>query len=212
MMMDLKTIAEKISICAVTKGRSLVEIEAVFKKYPFIKIIAENRWPDCVEKFQHFKNLEKHFIGPLQSNKIRKVIKITDVIQSVDSFELLTKIDRIASEEGKKIDFCFQINISNDLQKQGMEPSEVSHYIEQYLSADFKNANLVGLMTIGSQDTEEKRYEYFLKFKDLFETVNEKYFPTNKLALLSMGMSEDYQPAVRAGATMIRLGSALFAK
>ncbi len=211
-MLDLENITSTVSICAVTKGRTVAEVESVLKQFPFIKVIGENRWPDCEEKFKHFHDLQKHFIGPLQTNKIRKVVKITDVIQSVDSFDLLQKVDRIASEENRKIKFCFQVNISHDPQKQGIEPDMLFEIIEDYLSANLQNVELVGLMTIGSQDSDEKRYEYFKEFKELFDKINAKYFSSSPLPVLSMGMSEDYQLAVKAGATMVRIGSALFAK
>lgn len=201
-----------VSVCAVTKNKTVAEVEGVLKKYPFITMIGENRWPDCVEKFEYFKGLEKHFIGPLQSNKVRKVVKISDVIQSVDSIELLEKINSAAGDENKKIDFCFQVNISRDPQKHGIEPDDISRVIEQYISGDFQNVRLIGLMTIGAQEDMQNRLKYFSDFKKLFDEINHKQFNKTPLKVLSMGMSEDYELAIKAGATMVRLGSVLFTK
>ena len=215
----------KVKICAVTKGHSIQEVEKLLKKYPEIKIIAENRWPDCQEKFEHFGNtkmfpkLEKHFIGPLQSNKINKIVPLVDVIQSVDSAKLIEKIDQAAGALGKKIKFCIQLNISADPQKHGISKEQLDNLIEFYLNQNFKNVELIGLMTIGEQTDLEERRKYFSEFKRFFDEANKRYFSENispktsthpALSVLSMGMSEDYQIAIEEGATMVRLGRVLF--
>lgn len=188
-------------LCAVTKGHSLEEVRQLCQDLPALKIIAENRWPDCEEKFQALPALQRHFIGPLQSNKIRKVLPLIDVIQSVDSLELLKKINTVAAELDKTIDFCFQVNISADPHKQGIDPTDLHAIIEQ--SKQFKNCHLIGLMTIGEQSTPEQRRQYFRQLKQIFDR-----YP--QLTVLSMGMSDDYQIAIEEGATMVRIGSALF--
>lgn len=251
----------RVQICAVTKGRSIQEVEALLKKHPQIKIIGENRWPDCQEKFDHFGNtkmfpkLEKHFIGPLQSNKINKIVPLVDVIQSVDSAKLIEKIDQAAGALGKKIKFCIQVNVSEEPQKHGISKEQLDNLIEFYLSKNFKNLELIGLMTIGEQTSLEERRKYFAEFKKFFDEANEKHFSENisaknsnisseipknspkkpntspktspkipinnqpsfsepsthpALSVLSMGMSEDYEIAIKEGATMVRLGRALF--
>ncbi len=203
-------IPKNTTVCAVTKGRTIKEVETILEKYPQIKIIAENRWPDCEEKFLHFKNLEKHFIGPLQSNKVKKVVAAADVIQSVDSEKLLSKINETAFKLEKKIGFLIQVNISNDKNKSGVLESEVNHFVEYYLNLKLENVKLLGLMTIGEQSELQKRAEYFAKLKKIFDEVNKKYFKKNPLKILSMGMSDDYEIAIKEGATMVRIGSALF--
>ncbi len=188
-----------VQVCAVTKGRTIKEIESLLNDLPQIKIIGENRWPDCEEKFRHFSNLQRHFIGPLQSNKINKVLPITDVIQSVDSLDLLQKISARAA---KTIEFTFQVNISNDPNKQGIAPENLRPLIEQ--SLNLPNTKLIGLMTIGEQNNQEK---YFTDLKKLFDQINAEYHP---MPVLSMGMSDDFETAIKCGATMVRLGSCLF--
>lgn len=199
-----------MQICAVTKGRSISEVEEMLRKHPEIKIIAENRWPDCAEKFTHFKDLEKHFIGPLQSNKIAKVLPLVDVIQSVDSLELMDKINATATKLQKNIGFCLQINVSDDPKKHGIHPKEINQFIEYYLQKNFKNLTLLGLMTIGEQSDPRQRAQYFAKLKTLFDQINQKYFEQNPLQILSMGMSDDYEIALKEGATMVRLGRILY--
>ena len=213
--MDRQQILERIGdggvhVCAVTKTRSVSEVEGLLREMPEVDSIGENRWPDCEEKFLYFKDIEKHFIGPLQSNKVRKVLPLVDVVQSVDSMKLLRRIDVVAGELGKVVDFTFQVNVSEDPLKRGIEPGDLGDVIEEYLGAGLKNVRLIGLMTIGRNCEVSERKKYFKEFKSLFDGINSKYFKDNPLPILSMGMSSDYVEAIEAGATMIRIGSCLF--
>lgn len=185
-----------VQVCAVTKGRTIEEVQNLLNDLPQIKITGENRWPDCEEKFRHFAGLQRHFIGPLQSNKINKILPITDVIQSVDSLELLQKISDRAT---KPIEFTFQVNISNDPNKQGIAPANLHQIIAK--SANLPNVKLIGLMTIGEQNNQEN---YFTDLKKLFDQIKKP------MPILSMGMSDDFETAIKCGATMVRLGSCLF--
>ncbi len=194
----LESIPQHVKICAVTKGRTIEEVKSLLEDCPQISIIAENRWPDCKEKFQEF-SLEKHFIGHLQSNKLNKILPLVDVIQSVDSFELLQKISQ---KTQNPIGFTFQVNISRDPSKQGINPEDLRSIIDK--SKDLPNVKLLGLMTIGAQNKQEK---YFTEFKTLFDQINSEYF---KMPILSMGTSADYKIAIKCGATMVRIGSCLF--
>jgi PLP dependent protein len=200
----------KAEICAVTKQHSIPEINKMLARYPHIKIIAENRWPDCLEAFETFTHLKRHFIGPLQKNKVKKVLPLIDCIQSVDSISLLEKLQKTCSELNKDLDFCFQVNISKDPKKAGIEAEAVTSHIQTYLDGKFSHLNLIGLMTIGSQSSMEEREKYFKDFKKLFDQINKTHFPAKPLTTLSMGMSEDYKLAIDCGATTVRLGRILF--
>jgi PLP dependent protein len=206
--MDLTQI--KTEICAVTKQRSLEEIQTMLTANPQIKIIAENRWPDCESAFKHFTALKRHFIGPLQSRKIPKVIPLIDCIQSVDSIELLEKIQLHCSKLSKTLDFCFQVNISQDPSKNGIHPEKLKAKIEDYIKGNFPNLKLIGLMTIGAQSSIPERKKYFKDFRQLLDQVNAEFFPNTPLPTLSMGMSEDFEIAIESGSTMLRLGRILF--
>jgi len=198
----LNSIPATVEVCAVTKGRSLKQVEDLLKECPQISIIGENRWPDCEEKFRNLapkRGLKRHFIGRLQSNKLNKILPIVDVIQSVDSLELLRKIN---DRTPHPIEYCLQVNISNDPSKQGIKPSELRQIIKE--AKDFGNVQLIGLMTIGSQENQE---QYFSEFKTLFDEISAEFGP---LQVLSMGTSGDYQLAIKHGATMVRLGTCLF--
>lgn len=233
---------ERVTICAVTKKHTIPEIEDLLKRMPQIKDIGENRYPNCKEKFEHFKGLRKHFIGPLQTNKIFRIVACCDVIQSVENFEHLLKINECAKKLNKNIKFLLQVNISGDPAKHGIKAEEVNGFVEKYLEAKYapvhethevktpespslspdysssaqlsspllSNVRLMGLMTIGEQSEITERYEYFGRLKALFDELNSQYFRDHNLEILSMGMSEDYEEAIRAGATMVRLGTVLF--
>jgi len=204
----------EVTLCAVTKQRSLQEVQKLLQEHPQIKDIAENRWPDCEEKFKYFAKhnpeIKKHFIGPLQSNKVKKVVELVDIIQSVDSEKLLEKIDAAALKNNKKIQFCFQVNISKDKAKHGIEAGELEQIIIKYKEKNYKNLELIGLMTIGAKTDMNSRSEYFKKLKTLFDKINQKHFTNKKLKTLSMGMTEDYELAIKSGSTMIRVGRGLF--
>ncbi|PIR55246.1 YggS family pyridoxal phosphate-dependent enzyme [Candidatus Peregrinibacteria bacterium CG10_big_fil_rev_8_21_14_0_10_36_19] len=192
-------IPSHVQVCAVTKGHSVKEMEALLQDLPHLQIIAENRWPDCEEKFQKFINLKRHFIGRIQKNKLNKILPLVDVIQSVDSLELLKLISQKTT---KPLEFTFQVNISNDPAKQGIAPENIRQIIKE--SQKLPNVKLIGLMTIGDLQNQEK---YFQEFKKLFDKLNSE-FP--KMPILSMGTSEDFELAINCGATMVRLGSCLF--
>ncbi|MBU1151776.1 YggS family pyridoxal phosphate-dependent enzyme [Patescibacteria group bacterium] len=193
-------------ICLVTKGRTIPEIEKVLKAHPQIKAIAENRWPDCEEKFRYLAKkhpkLERHFIGQLQSNKVSKVVSLVDTIQSVDSLKLLKKINQSAKALKKTINFFFQVNISKDSAKSGIIAGQLRAILKEYKTANLANTKLLGLMTIGQRTSPEERKKYYRALSTLAQKHN--------LKEVSMGTSEDYQIAVEAGATMLRIGEALF--
>jgi len=215
-----KTISPEIKICLVTKERSVEEVKQVLNSQRQIRIIAENRYPDFLPVFQHFEGqYERHFIGRLQSNKIAKIVPWVEVIQSVDSMEKLQLIDAAAKKAGKVVGFCFQVNIAEDGNKQGLAAEDLPEVVQKYLQSKNKavrggtvlnNVKLLGLMTIGSQSDMEERRKYFMKMKSLFDEINEKFFKEEPLKVLSMGMSEDYELAIECGATMVRLGRIMF--
>ena len=202
MKIDDYNITNTTKVIAVTKYSSLKEVKLTLKKYPDIKDIGENRYPDLKEKFKYFKNYRKHFIGPIQSNKIKKIVHYCDVIQSVASLKHLKKIDMAAKEEDKVIDFMFQVNISKDLNKSGIQPEELLQSIKEFHDLKLNNVNLIGLMTIGKKASPEERLVYYKKLKLMFDQTG--------LQQLSMGMSDDYKEAIQAGSTMVRLGRVLF--
>ncbi len=207
--------ARGVTVCPVVKGRSPHDVRELFDTAPQLKMLAENRWPDCEANFKAFPHLQRHFIGHLQKNKVAKVVPLVDVIQSIDSLELLEKINDVAIENNKVISFCWQVNVSRDQQKSGILAEELPFILEEFLKKQWRGVKLVGLMTIGERLAPNERLPYYLQLKSLYDQLNETVLigaNIEKMTILSMGTSEDYEVAIRAGANMVRLGSILFEK
>ena len=217
-------IQDRIEISAKKAGRNISDIKiiAVTKSHPpeliekalkaGIRIFGENYAQEIRNKnealSQYQKKLIWHFIGHLQTNKIKYITPFVDTIHSVDSSELAQEISHYAEKHERDINILLQINTSGEVQKSGCSPSEVFNLIEQI--TNLPNLKIKGLMTIGSFSNNEKivRTEFNL-LRSTFEDVNNK-FPELRLKELSMGMSGDYHWAVEDGATMLRIGTALF--
>lgn len=183
----------KLKLVAVTKNRKADEIKAMLKRYKILRI-AENRLKEAEDKFPHLsKSIEKHFIGKLQSRKIKRVVKLFDVIQSVENL----KQAKLISMQEKPIVIYLQVNISKKENRSGADPSEAKDLIKQI--STLPNIKLVGVMGIASQDPIKARKEFKL-LKDLQGSLKE----------CSMGMSGDFQIALDEGSTLLRLGRVLF--
>jgi hypothetical protein len=199
--MDFSEIKKRIQnndvkIVAVTKNQNVETIQNLPSE---ITCIGENRIQEAEQKFLKLnRNFEKHFVGHLQSNKVKKAIHLFDCIQSVDSLKIAKKINQYAPEN---YPIMLQVNISNDPSKYGFQSEKISKIIPEILKLE--NINLIGLMTIGEQTKQKK---YFRHFKKLFDEC-QKIHP---IKYLSMGMSKDYEIAIEEGSNMIRLGRILF--
>lgn len=148
----------------------------------------------CVEK-----NIHLHFIGHLQTNKVKEIIKYFDVIQSVDSLKLLEKINEEAEKIEKTQKVLLEVNISNDPAKYGFKPEE----LQKILNTNLPHVQIDGLMAILAKELEkDEQLNQFKQLKVLTNTLN--------LKTTSMGMSEDYKIAIEAGSNMVRLGSIIF--
>jgi len=201
-----------IKVLAVSKTQSAdVLISAINSGIP---IFAENYAQEFRDKYKELaisnaelNKCEFHFIGHLQTNKVKYVVPNVTTIHSIDSILLANEIDKYASKLNKKINTLIQVNTSGEANKSGINPAECVSFSQDLLQ--LKNLNLIGLMTIGTFSEEEEiiRKEFSVLAECLAET-NKK----NGLNLkeLSMGMSHDYEIAIEYGATMIRIGTALF--
>lgn len=201
---------QPVTIVAVTKNRSLPEIQEIIAGG--ITDIGENRLQEAKEKLPQLpKSIIKHFIGHLQTNKVAEVIRLFDVIQSVDRLKLAQKIDREAEKLDKKMPILIQVNTSGESQKSGCVPEEAESLIRE--AAKLKHLQIQGLMTIAiHSDDKEKVRACFRKLKSLFEQIQQKKIPNVQMQTLSMGMSEDYPLAIEEGANMVRIGRKLFIK
>jgi len=175
-----------------------------------IDALGENRVQEMTAKLQEdaYAGAPLHFIGHLQRNKVSKVVGEADLIQSVGSLELLEEIEKTAGRLELVQDILLEVNIGQEAAKSGFHPAEVLSGAEAALSKC--HVRVLGLMTIPPAEADrEANLRYFDKVRALFIDMNEKLFH-NSLRYLSMGMSGDYEDAIRAGATMVRVGTAIF--
>jgi len=152
-------------------------------------------------------NVRWHLIGSLQRNKARRVIRVADTIHSIDSYELLKQLDRIAGEEGKRIEGLLEVNLSGDTAKHGFSPAELMETDETL--GQLRQLRLVGLMGMSGLDADAATTRrQFASLRELAERLSARCGVA--LPELSMGMSGDFVEAVKEGSTMVRIGSRLF--
>nr|WP_326125969.1 YggS family pyridoxal phosphate-dependent enzyme [uncultured Oscillibacter sp.] len=175
-----------------------------------VDALGENRVQEMVQKLSEhaYDGAPLHFIGHLQRNKVNKVVGAAALIQSVGSLALLDEIEKTAARLDLRQDILLEVNIGGEAAKSGFAPGDLSAAAEAALSRD--HVRVRGLMTIPPADADQAaNMRYFQEVHTLYVDINEKLFH-NELKYLSMGMSGDYADAVRAGATMVRVGTAIF--
>ena len=205
-----------VDVVAVTKTVSPERIRAAIEAG--FHVLAENRVQERAAKVAHLDAAMTfpagaaptwHLVGPLQSNKARRAIELFDVIETVDSLDLARRLDRIAGEvrQGARLRILLQANVDDDPAKSGFEPGDLERDLTALL--DRPNLAVEGLMTVGRQvDTPEAARPTFAALRSLSERLRER--DSRLGALLSMGMTEDYPVAVEEGATIVRIGRAIF--
>lgn len=201
-----------IEIVAVSKYASLENIKE-FLNLNLDLPLAESKAQSLrdrvgeLEKFNKNLNIKWHFIGRIQSNKIKYIVKFADLIQSVDSVEIAELINKEAQKNNKIQNILLQFNISFENQKGGFNLSDYKNIYEQILK--MKNIKIKGLMGIASNSEEKNLIENeFEKLNKIFNNINLE-FDKNKISILSMGMTSDYELAIKHGSNMIRIGSGL---
>ena len=195
---------EKLRIMAVTKT---VSPEAVNHAVSLgIDLLGENRVQEYLSKKDFYnKSAEVHFIGSLQTNKVKYIADSVSMIHSVDSFKLGEVISRQAVSHGKVIDILCEINIGGEESKGGVSPNEVSGLIDRLSSLE--GINIRGLMTIPPPSNSD----IFLgRMKELFDKISEEKKSVVSMDTLSMGMTHDYADAIKYGSNIIRIGTGLF--
>ncbi len=207
----------EVTLLGATKSKSFDVIK------PFLDLglncIGENYLQDAIEKIQLVSNykpsVEKHFIGHLQTNKIKKVLENFDLIQSVDSIKLLKELNKRIPQvfsdrevEKERYPVFMEVNLSGDENKSGCKPDELFDIIN-YITDETDFIQCKGLMTISPLNmvNSSALHNFFNKMHTLFENVQNS-FPD--CTVLSMGMSDDFEIAIEEGSTMIRIGTLLF--
>ena len=199
---------EEVVLCAATKMNDSAAVRRAIAAG--VRVCGENRVQELTRKLEEnaYEGAEVHFIGHLQTNKVRQVVGKVDLIQSVDSLRLLEAISREAQRQGIRQDILLEVNIGGEEAKSGFAPEELSQAAQEAKKCE--NVRVRGLMCIPPvAEGEHGSLPYFEKVHALFVDINAKLYD-NTLDILSMGMSGDYEDAVRAGATMVRVGTAIF--
>ena len=158
------------------------------------------------------KDIEWHFIGHLQTNKVKYIAPYVTLIHAVDSMKLLKEIDKQATKVGRVIDCLLQVHVAKEETKFGFLPEELREMLEEGEWKELKHVRIRGLMCMATNtDDEVQIHGEFREVKELFEAVKMRHFSTNEaFSELSMGMSDDYRIAIEEGSTMIRVGSRIF--
>ena len=200
---------EQILLCAATKMNDAEAVRAAVSAG--VDVCGENRVQELTQKLsQHaYDGAPVHFIGHLQTNKVKQVVGKVDLIQSVDSLRLLEAIQKEAARQEIVQDILLEVNIGREESKSGFLEKEVASLVEQIPS--FPNIRLRGLMAIPpiSQNSGDNR-KFFQKMYALAVDIMTKKVDNVCVDILSMGMSDDFADAIACGSTMIRIGTAIF--
>ena len=223
---NIKRVRGEIAELAVSLGRSPDEIRlvAASKTKPAELVrraiiagadaIGENRVQEMLEKSEvgAYSGAPLHFIGHLQSNKVKNVVGLCDIIESVGSRELLTLIGDKAVAKGITQDILIEVNIGREPQKSGVMPEETEEMLE--LASKTSGIRVLGLMTVppvgDKNEINERNCNYFDAIYKLYIDMRAKKYDNISMRFLSAGMSDSYPEAIRAGSNMVRIGSAIF--
>lgn len=194
------------TLVAATKYASIEDLYELEKVG--VTIFGENQVQSLLEKYKNYNGKSKfHMIGTLQTNKVKYIIDKVNLIHSVANYRLIDEIDKQSKKHNKNMDILIQVNIAKEDSKHGFLEEELDDVFE-YLK-NKSNLNPRGLMIMAPNIDPEKTEIYFKKAKELLNTLKNKFSNYN-LTDLSMGMSNDYQYAIKHGATLVRVGSLLF--
>lgn len=200
--------AEDITLVAVSKFIDEARISEAYAAGA--RVFGESRAQELNQKLEMFDSFgaDVHFIGQLQTNKVKYVVGHVNTIQSVDRMELAEEISRIAKKRGTVQRILVEVNIGSEPQKGGAEGDKLNEFLTSISRMDAIEVN--GLMCIPPAVGEDAVRAYFAKMRELFEKTKGYDLPNVFMNTLSMGMSGDYRAAIAEGATMVRVGSALF--
>ena len=202
---------KEITLCAATKVQSDENIRMAIAAG--ISVCGENRVQELTGHLQadaYAGAKQVHFIGHLQTNKVKQVVGLVDLIHSVDSERLLRAIDAQAAKVGKVQDILLEVNIGREESKGGCMPEQIPELCR--LACELEHVSLRGLMAIPPiSELPGANRPYFAQMRQLFVDIQEKMSDNqNKIVCLSMGMSGDFEDAIAEGATLVRVGTSLF--
>lgn len=220
---NYKRVLERMSEAAIRSGRDpkaitllaatkTVDVETINHAIQSgIRVIGENRVQELLAKYDQLMPVHRHLIGHLQTNKVRDVIARAELIHSVDSLHLARELQKQAERMDVFSEILLEVNIGGEESKSGFSPEEVKDAV--YEIAALPRVRVRGLMAIPPvcEHSEENR-KYFAKMNKLFLDIGTEKIDNSSMDILSMGMSDDYDVAISEGATLVRVGTALFGK
>lgn len=199
----------EVQVMAVTKTVDPVLVNAAIGAG--ITLLGENKAQELCAKYDsyHKDGVQIHFIGHLQTNKVRQIVDKVSMVESVDSIKLAREIDRHCAAIGKVMDVLLEVNIGREENKTGIFPELLPALLEE--AGNLEHIRVRGLMTIPPVcETEEEVLQYFSQMRQLFIDIKQKKYDNISMEILSMGMSADYLAAVRCGSNIVRIGTAMF--
>ncbi len=204
----LSELPDGIQLVAAAKTREPQDILGAVESG--IKIIGENYVQEAEKAYELVGNkAEWHFIGHLQKNKVKKTVKIFDMIETVDSTEMAGEIDKRCAQIGKIMPVLIEINSGREEQKAGVFPEDAEQLVRE-ISA-LQNIRIMGLMTMGPFFGEPEDFRpYFVETKKIFDIIKRLELPNVEMRYLSMGMTNSYKIALEEGSNMVRIGTKIF--
>ncbi|MFI3205980.1 MAG: YggS family pyridoxal phosphate-dependent enzyme [Clostridia bacterium] len=220
---NFKRLEENVQNAAIRSGRDPKEIKILaatktvspdkinFAIENGLNLIGENRVQELCDKYENInlKNCDCHFIGSLQTNKIKYLVDKVSLIHSIDNMRQIKELSRLLELKKKNMDVLIEVNIGDENSKSGVKKENLYEFIDQ--AREFSNIKIKGLMCIPPIcESKTKKIGYFSQISQYYVDIMQKKLDNIYINVLSVGMSDDYEEAIECGSTMIRVGSALF--
>lgn len=198
----------EVTLLASTKGRSLAEMDEAIRAG--VTVVGENRVQEAEAKYPHLKGrVQLHMIGHLQRNKVKEALRIFDMVHSVDSLRLAEEIEKAAGRAGRVMPVLLEVNVSGEESKFGVGPAGVRPLLSRI--SQMRAVRVEGLMAMSPLTGDpEKSRPIFRRLRGLASEIEREAFPGVAMGRLSMGMTQDFEVAVEEGATIVRVGTAIF--
>lgn len=206
-----KSVPDSVTLIAVSKTKPLEDIQVLYEEGH--RMFGENKVQELLGKYETLpKDIEWHYIGHLQSNKVKYIAPFVALIHGVDSFKLLKTINKEGIKNNKEINCLIQFHVAEESTKFGLDLDEAKEILNSEEYKSLKNIRVCGVMGMATytDDLEQVRGE-FSRLKSYFSEIKELFFANqNSFSEISMGMSGDYKLAIEEGSTMVRVGSIIF--
>jgi len=204
-------LAEGVKLIAVSKTKPNEDVLAAYEAGQ--RLFGENKVQELTSKYEHLpKDIEWHFIGHLQSNKVKYIAPFVGLIHGVDSLKLLKTIDKEGQKNGRKISCLLQFHIAEEETKFGLDLDEAREILTSEDFAGMEHVEICGVMGMATYtDDEAQVHKEFRQLKNIFAEIKNEFFgEKDSFSEISMGMSGDYRIAMEEGSTMVRVGSFIF--